>query len=324
MRFSDILGHDRALGIIGAYLEKSRFSGAFIFSGPEGIGKRMVAKLIACQLNCTGGVDRPCASCSGCLKIQKETHPDLHIIQNGQSQIKMEDIRGILRQANLRPYEGALKVFIIDNAHKLNSEAANSLLKVLEEPPKDVLIILVTHKPQNIIKTVLSRCQEIKFSPMVRAQLETVLIKNYALDKASAHFLAYYAEGRLGLALRLKDTPLLQEKNKIFDAFVLSAKPLDRQIIGQSKEQMQACLNILASWFRDIYLLKAGLPDQEAIHLDRHSDLLKLIPRFSFKQLDEIMSTLSESSLYLDKNINTKLILHNLLMTQSGALLSLR
>lgn len=312
MGFSDVLGQDRALSIIQAYLEKSRFSGAYIFSGPEGIGKKMVAKIIAQQLNCTGQTDRPCGSCRCCLKIQKEEHPDLHIIQNGQSQIKIEDIRGILRQANFRPYEGRAKVFIIDNAHKLNSEAANSLLKVLEEPPREVLIILVTHKPQNIIKTVLSRCQAIKFSPLIRARLETVLIKNYALDKSTAHFLAYYAEGRLGLALRLKDTPLLQEKNKIFDSFILSCKPLDHSTMNQSKEQLQICLNILASWFRDIYLLKCGLPDKETIHLDRHTDLLKLIPKFSFKQLDNIMATLSESSGYLDKNLNSKLILHNL------------
>jgi len=312
MLFSNVLGQDRPLNIIKAHLENSCFSGAYIFSGPEGIGKKMVAKIIAQQLNCTGEAGRPCENCSSCSKIQKEQHPDLHIIQNAEAQIKIEDIREILRQANFRPYEGRVKVFIIDNAHKLNLEAANSLLKVLEEPPKDVLIILVTHKPQNIIKTVLSRCKAIKFSPLIRAHLESILFKNYALDKASAHFLAYYAEGRLGLALRLKDTPLLREKNKIFDSFILSAKPLDRNIMGQNKEQLRVSLNILASWFRDIYLLKCGLSDKEAIHLDRHSDLLKLIPRFSFKQLDDIMSTLSESVLYLEKNINSKLILHNL------------
>jgi DNA polymerase-3 subunit delta' len=312
MRFSDCLGHERTLNIIRANLENNRFSGAYIFSGPEGIGKKMVAKIIAQELNCLDESNRPCENCSSCLKIQKEQHPDLHLIQNKESQIKIEDIREILRQANFRPYEGRSKIFIIDNAHKLNSEAANSLLKVLEEPPKDVLIILITHKPQNIIKTVLSRCRVIKFSPLIRARLETVLIKNYALDKTTAHFLAYYAEGRLGLALRLKDTPLLQEKNKIFDAFVLSSKPLDRNILGQNKEQLQVSLNILASWFRDIYLLKCGLSDQETIHLDRHSDLLKMTSRFSFKHLDEIMLVLSESSLYLERNINSKLLLHNL------------
>jgi DNA polymerase III subunit delta' len=312
MRFSDVVGQERPLSIIQANLESNRFLGAYIFSGPEGIGKKMVAKIIAQQLNCAGQPERPCGNCSSCLKIDKEEHPDLHIIQNGQAQIKIEDIRDILRQANFRPYEGLVKVFIIDNAHKLNLEAANSLLKVLEEPPKDVLIILVTHKPQNIIKTVLSRCKQIKFASLVRSRLETILIQQHALDRATAHFLAYYAEGRLGLALRLKDTPLLQEKNKIFDAFILSGKPLDRNIMGQNKEQLQVSLNILASWFRDIYLLKAGLSDKEAIHLDRQSDLLKLIPQFSFKQLDNIMFTLAESAGYLEKNINSKLLLHNL------------
>ncbi len=205
-----------------------------------------------------------------------------------------------------------MKVFIIDDAHRLNPDAANSLLKVLEEPPKGSLIILVTHKPQNIFKTILSRCKVIKFSPLVRIALEDVLIKKYFLDKLSAHFLSFYAEGRLGLALRLKDSKIIQEKNKIFDAFVLSDKPLDRNLTGQSKEQLRVCLNILASWFRDIYLLKAGMPDKEAIHLDRQSDLLQLMHRFSFKQLDGIMTVISESSLYLENNINSKLILHNL------------
>lgn len=312
MHFAEILGHQKPLGIINAYIEAAAFSGGFIFSGPEGIGKRMVAKIIAQKLNCTSSAGKPCGSCDSCKKIEKLTHPDLHIIENGQSQIKIEDIRAILREASFRPYEGAMKVFIIDNAHKLNTESANSLLKTLEEPPKDSLIILVTHKPQSIIKTILSRCKVVRFTPLVRSELENVLTKNYLLDKLSAHFIAYYAEGRLGLALRLKDSVQLSDKNKIFDSFVVSQKPLDRALIGQNKEQLRFSLNILASWFRDIYILKAGLKEDEIIHLDRCNDLLKLLPRFSFKQLDDIITTISESTLYLEKNINSKLLLHNL------------
>ncbi|MDD5108128.1 MAG: DNA polymerase III subunit delta' [Candidatus Omnitrophica bacterium] len=312
MHFSDILGHKKSLNIINAYIEGSSFSGGFIFSGPEGIGKRMVAQVCAQKLNCTAQNDKPCGLCVACRKIEKLEHPDLHIIQNGQSQIKIEDIRGILREANFRPYEGSMKIFIIDNAHKLNIEAANSLLKTLEEPPKDVLIILITHKPQNIIKTISSRCKQIKFSPLVRGELETILIKDYSLDKAAAHFLSFYSEGRLGLALRLKDSLYLAQKNKIFDSFVLSSKPLEPNLMGQNKEELRSCLNILASWFRDIYLIKAGCPDKEIIHLDRIGDLSKIHLRFSFKQLDDIMATISDSSLYLEKNINSKLLLHNL------------
>ena len=312
MRFADILGHNKPLGIINAYIQGSAFSGGFIFSGPQGIGKLLVAKIIAQKLNCTGSLEKPCGNCDSCKSSEKLAHPDLHIIENGESQIKIEDIRAILREASFRPYEGVMKVFIIDNAHKLNTESANSLLKTLEEPPKDSLIILITHKPQNIIKTVLSRCKMVKFAPLVRLELENVLIKNYFLDKLTAHFIAYYAEGRLGLALRLKDSLQLSEKNKIFDSFVFSDKPLDLTLWGQNKEQLRFSLNILASWFRDIYMLNAGLKEDEIIHLDRRNDLLKLLPRFSFKQLDDIIATLSESILYLEKNINSKLLLHNL------------
>ena len=146
----------------------NKVSGGYIFSGPEGIGKKMVAKIIAQKLNCTADLNKPCGSCSSCLRIQKLQHPDVHIIENDESQIKIEDIRDIKREASFRPYEGVMKVFIIDNAHKLNSEAANALLKILEEPPKDSVIILITHKVQTIFKTVLSRCKQIRFASLAR------------------------------------------------------------------------------------------------------------------------------------------------------------
>ena len=312
MRFSDILGHEKPLNTINAYIEGSCFSGGYIFSGPEGIGKKTVAKIIAQKLNCTAQSEKPCGSCSSCLKIEKLQHPDLHIIESDASQIKIEDIRNLQREASFRPYEGLMKVFIIDDAHRLNPESANSLLKILEEPPSKSLIILITHKPQNIFKTILSRCKVIRFSPLAITRLEDVLIKDYLIERAAAHFLSFYAEGRLGLALRLKDTKIFEEKNKIFDSFMHSAKPLDRNLATQNKEQLRSYLNILASCFRDIYLLKAGISDTELIHLDRRNDLLKLMHEFSFRQLDSILTVISESVLYLENNINSKLLLHNL------------
>ena len=312
MRFKDILGHEKPLSIINAYIEKSRFSGGYIFSGPEGIGKKAAAAAIAGKLNCTSLNEKPCGICSSCLKTEKLQHPDLHIIESDGMQVKIEDIRFLQREASFKPYEGLVKVFIIDDAHRLNPEASNSLLKVIEEPPADSLIILVTHKPQNIFKTILSRCKVIRFSPLESAELEDVLVKNYSVDNFSAHFLGLFCEGRLGLALRLKDSNIFVEKNRILDSFILSTRQLQRNLASQSKEQMRSFLNILASWFRDIYLLKADIPDQGLIHLDRKDDLLKLKLEFSFKQLDAILLTISESVACLENNINSKLLLHNL------------
>ena len=297
MRFSGCVGHDKPIGIINSFIESGRLSGAYIFSGPEGIGKKMVAKMAARELNGA---------------TEGREHPDLHIIDRGNSQIKIEDIRVMQHQASLRPYEGKMNIFIIDNAHRLNPEAANSLLKLLEEPPGDCLFILVTHKPQSIFKTVLSRCKIIKFTPLARADLESFLISEHSLDRQSAHFLAYYAEGRLGLALKLKDSRLAGEKNRMLDSFLFPEQASDRDRPLQDKEEIRAFLNILASWFRDIYLLKSGLGQREAIHADRESDLLKLSRKFSFKQLDDIVTCISESFMYLDNNINAKLLLHNL------------
>jgi DNA polymerase III subunit delta' len=297
MDFCDVIGQLKPLKAIKACIDESKFFGAYIFSGPQAIGKKMIAKIIAQKLNCIeADID----------------HPDIHLIEKSEAVIKIDDIRDIQRQANLRAYAGKMKVFIIDNAHKLNLDAANSLLKVLEEPPKDVLIILITHKRHNIIKTVLSRCKEIKFSPLAKVELEEFLIKKYLLEQPVAHFLSYYCEGSIGLALKLKDTDIFNEKNKIFDSFLFSAYPAQGKIMEQSKEQLHIFLNILASWFRDVYLLKAGLPDTEVIHADRKDNLLKQAAMFSFKQLDDIFAAISESLLYLEMNINSKLLLHNL------------
>lgn len=313
MRSNDILGHEKELGLINNYIEGGFFSGGYVFSGPEGIGKKEVALIAAEKLNCVSDGIRPCGLCGSCVKIEKGQHPDLHFIESGSSQIKIEDIRSLQREINFRPYEGAVKVFIINDAHKLNPEAANSLLKVLEEPPAGSLIILVTHKPSSIFKTVLSRCKTIRFSPLRPALLKQVLMERYSVDGESAHFLASYSEGRLGLALRLKDSAAIREKNKVLDSFILSGKPLDRSLAALSKDGLRSFLNMAASWFRDVYMLKAqAAPEESLIHLDRRDDLSELARRFSFRQLDGIINTVSESLSYLDGNINTKLILHNL------------
>jgi DNA polymerase-3 subunit delta' len=246
------------------------------------------------------------------LKIEKGQHPDIHFIDNDESEIKIENIRQLQSEINLRPYEARHKVFIINKAHKLNIASANAFLKTLEESPGESLIILVTEKPALLPKTIISRCQIIKFYPLKRPILEGVLEEDYTLHKTLAHFLAYFCEGRLGSALRLKETDILQRKNKLIDEFALAKKLDFDNFSSHNREETRTCLNILASWFRDLYLLKVGMSHSELINLDRKTELLNLMQSFSFFELDDILNFISDSLLNLDENINVKLLQSNL------------
>jgi DNA polymerase-3 subunit delta' len=296
--------------ILKNYLEQSALSSGFIFSGPEGVGKKLAAKALAKAVNCFEGKVDACEKCASCQKIERNDHPDVHLIESGDDEIKIETIRHLQKEISFRAYEGKFKVFIIDNAHRLNAESANCLLKILEEPPKFSLIILISDKPALLFKTITSRCKTVKFYPMPRKDLEGILCKDYALDKGISHFLAYFSEGRLGCALRLKDTEVVNEKNTVIDKLVLKGTP--DSLPMQKKEDLKRYLNILATWFRDMYLIKTGMPHQELINYDRKDELLRSMGKFTFAEINEILATISDSILYLDQNINAKLIMQTI------------
>jgi len=288
--------------------------GGYLFTGPEGIGKKMAALALAKALNCPEAKTNACGHCASCLKIENGQHPDVHIITGEGAQIKIEAIRQLQKDVSLKAYEGVFKVFIIDNAHTLSAEAANCLLKILEEPPKKSLIILITDKPNLLFKTIISRCKTLKFLPLKREALEAILKRDYKLDVQFAHFLAYFSEGRLGQALKLKDSGILAKKNNLIDKFVLASRPDIDSMAAQDKEDVRFSLNLLAAWFRDIYLLKAGLPEQEVINSDRREDLTRSARGFSFLDLEAIFTNISTAISYLEKNVNTRLLLFNLRM----------
>ncbi len=295
------------------YIGLERLSGSYLFLGEEGIGKKLTAKTLAKALNCQSASLDSCDSCASCLKIEKNQHPDVHLLETeATDSLKIEYVRKLQKEINLKAYEGKKKVFIVDDAHHLTAEAQNALLKVLEEPPENSLIILISARPALLFRTIISRCCPLRFYPLQRDKLEEILRKDFLLGTDTAHFLAYFCEGRLGRALKLKDTDILQEKNRVIDGFLRPGRSDFGGMSAENKHDLRGYLNILAAWFRDIYFVKVGMPYGELINLDRKEELLKVMAHYTLLELDEIFKTLSSSLLYLEQNINAKLLISNL------------
>src|SRR2546426_578422 len=191
-----LIGNERAKKLLGRMLEARRLPGAMLFTGEEGIGKKLFALEIAKALNCRSprGVEG-CGVCPSCKRIAKINYPqsiesddwkgiiwtdhaDVGVVVAPKRVLLVDQMRRIEREANFRPYEGRARVFLVEDADKLNDQAANALLKVLEEPPHTSHIVLLTSRPDMLLPTIRSRCQMIRFSPLAPEEIENYLLKN--------------------------------------------------------------------------------------------------------------------------------------------------
>ena len=217
--FAELTGNERVKAALKRMLVSDRLPGALLFTGEEGIGKKLFALEVARALNCrTPKDEEACGVCSSCTRIAKlnypqrddaeewtqiiwTNHPDVGLVVAPKRVLRVEQMRQIEKEANFRPFEGKARVFLIDEADKLNDASANALLKVLEEPPRTSHLILITARPAMLLPTILSRCQMIRFSPLTPAEIEAHLTKN-KVDTTTARLRARAAGGWTAAARR--------------------------------------------------------------------------------------------------------------------------
>ncbi|MFA5319936.1 MAG: DNA polymerase III subunit delta' [Candidatus Omnitrophota bacterium] len=310
--FRELKGQDEPVGMIREYLKNSRMPSGLIFCGPEGVGKKAAALVAAKALNCFQSGDEPCGDCPSCLKIDKRQHPDVHLIENFQDSIKSEDIRGLRQEIFLKPYEGRKRVFIVDNAHKLTVEAGNSILKVLEEPPAGSIIILVTSCPARLLKTVLSRCQSVRFRRLPAGMLEELLRGTYGLEADAARFLAAFSSGSPGTALQMRRKGVVEGRDSAVDYFL--GKGIDITAGLKEREDAKAAMTAMAVWVRDVILLKTGIPESRLVNYDRRQELADCGARYTTGGLLKAFRVLADSLLFLEQNVNVKLLVSGLRM----------
>ena len=288
---------------------KERLAHAYLFVGPQGIGKYETACAAAAMLNCEQGKVQACGTCSSCIKIQAGSHPDIHVLESAFGEaIKIENVRTLMSQLKFRAFMAKKKVFIIQNAENMTLESANALLKTLEEPASDSLLILTTSVPEKILATIRSRCHGIPFHPTPNAELAEHLTKYYHEGSESAHFVAHFAHGCLGKARELQENGLYTRKNQQIDGFIYSSDVTDFiKEVTSDKSKTKEFLDIFHTWMRDAILIKQGIESEKVVHLDRWADLQQFSQRFDFAQLLDIQEHIVQVYKILKDNMNCKL-----------------
>ena len=306
--------HEDVLERFSGLLKSGRLAHAYLFLGPEGVGKFETACAVAQMVNCekSGGKNRPCGECSSCRRISSRQHPDVHILETPRgATIKIDDIRNLITQIQIKPFEAGKKVFIIRNSENFTLDAGNALLKTLEEPSDDTLMILTSAVPQDNLSTIRSRCHAMYFAPYANDKLADCLVRDYDINGPTASFLASFSEGCLAKAARLKDEKIMEFKNEVIDQFILSrdSENYIKKILADPAITKQM-LDVLLTWVRDVLLLQSRESEARLVHRDRLQELKRGAQVFSFKETAEIMDEVVKTKGLLNDNLNVKIALN--------------
>ena len=312
-----IVGHKKIVKFLQKTIEGGKISHAYLFYGPENLGKKSMAKFFAMSLICKGE-KKPCLECSTCQGFLKNIHPDVIWLRKdeGKKNISIEQMRDLKEKIGLSGFTNGYKIVIMVNAEEMTNEAANSFLKILEEPPQKSVIILLANKLRHIPETILSRCQTIKFAPVKKDEITEFIKKEYKLNQNQAEGIAALAVGLPGRANKFL-------KNKeFFDDFItnqnLFIKILESNIgqrlkIAKDVAENEGLAKIILRWktlIRDLMFLKTGNEDL-IVNQPLKSKIKKIAEKYNFEKIYFSAQALDNLSFYLDQNINARLALDN-------------
>jgi DNA polymerase III subunit delta' len=214
MLFDNIQGQESAIATLRHTLASDRLGHAYLFTGPAGVGKKRTALALAQTLLCEDKPRASCGVCAGCVSVAAGTHPDLIVVAPvpGKRDVIIDQVRELQRLFGLRPVRGGKKVAVLDDAHLLNPAAQSALLKILEEPPGDALLLLLTVNSATLSRPLLSRCQQVRFTTLPLPVVEDLLVREHGKDPATARALALYSRGSIGRAVALDPQVFTEER----------------------------------------------------------------------------------------------------------------
>jgi DNA polymerase III subunit delta' len=358
MSWSSIVGQERVKTLLKRAIQNGQIAHAYLFYGPEGVGKDALAIEFAKTMLCTGGDIEACGVCSNCQRMESFQHPNLKLVfalptgkneTNGddpinvltESQvaeireqiqakakdhykrmeipkanfIKINSVRDIKREAAMSRSEDGKKIFLIFNVDMMNTEASNSLLKTLEEPLPGTILLLTTSAKDQLLPTIVSRCQLIKCDSLTETEIETALVSRDTLDESPARLIAQLANGSYSNARRLSILNMTEERNDVveFMRLVLGRRKtalidaIDELASSTDRPGIERWLKLLQSWLRDALFLQQHA--QPPMMEDEKQSMENFVKNFHHANLAGAIQSVEKAIAHLDKNVYLHLVL---------------
>ena len=321
MSFGDTVGHQKQLVILRAALANERLHHAYLFVGPEGVGKHTVAVALAKAIHCQAKADDFCGQCVNCARIADGNHPDVRTVEPlaDKKEISIQQIREIERELNYRSFTGKRKIVIIDPATLLNAAAQNALLKTLEEPPQESLLILIAPNAGGLLPTLRSRCLRLSFAPLSRPEVAAYLQTQHKKSAEEAAFLAAMSMGSIGVALAL-DKDALTEKRQIWVGRLGALKKGDFQsamttaeALAGNREEALRFIKWAESWYRDLLIYTMTSQPDELVNLDMQAEVEQQAAQMSADGICAAIANTIGAGAGIQRNLNRRMVLEKFL-----------
>lgn len=322
--FSDILGNEQIIEHLQNAIRMDKVSHAYILNAPDASGKMMIAEAFAAALQCEKKGDHPCGECHSCKQAASHNQPDIIYVQHEKpNTIGVDDIRVQINQdIAVKPYSSPYKIYIVDEAEKMNVQAQNALLKTIEEPPAYGIILLLTTNADAFLPTILSRCIRLDLKPVADDRLKDFLMKKCGVVDYQADVCVAFSQGVVGKAMALASSAHF---NEIKDAALQLLKRIKdielSEMIGAVKHISEYKLEIndyfdfMMIWYRDVLLYKATADVNRLIFKDEVYEIKKQANTSSYHGIELILEALDKAKVRLKANVNFDLVIELLLLT---------
>ena len=322
--FSDVLGHEQTIAHMKSAIEANKVSHAYLLAGEKGSGKKMLAGIFARTLQCEAHGSEPCGKCHSCIQAESGNQPDIiYVSHEKPNTIGVDDIRTqINNDVDIKPYSSRYKVYIVDEAQKMNQQAQNALLKTIEEPPAYAVIMLLTTNADSFLPTILSRCITLNMKTVKEDVIRNYLMKQYKIPDYQADVCAAFSQGNVGKAIQLASSEdfgelkasVLQLMKRLDEIDVYEMTAAVKQI-SEYKLVVNDYFDLMTIWFRDVLYMKATNDVNGLIFKDEVYDIKKQAAKRSYQGIETILQALETAKVRLNANVNFDLVIELLLLT---------